>query len=56
MTLFYCMLAEDPALLSKVKRRNVGSRFDCRTIQVKAVRVLQMIALEKWCSDCGVRS
>jgi hypothetical protein len=35
MALFYCMLAEDPALLSKVKRRKVGSRFDCRTIQGK---------------------
>ena len=39
------MLAEDPALLSKVKRSKVVSRFDCRTIQGKAVRVLQMITL-----------
>ena len=50
------MLAEDPALLSKVKRSKVVSRFDCRTIQSKAVRVLQMIALAQWHSDCGVRS
>ena len=27
MILFYCMLAEDPALLSKVKRRKVVSNF-----------------------------
>ena len=56
MILFYCMLAEDPALLSTVKRRKVVSRFYCRTIQGKAVRVLQMIALGKWCSDYGVMS
>ena len=50
------MLAEDPALLSKVKRSKVVSRFDCSTSQGKADRVLQMIAPGQWYSDREVRS
>lgn len=41
--LFHRMLAEDPELLSKVKRRKIVSRFDGRTLQGKAARALQMI-------------